>query len=215
VPAPLDYPKGLLPAPAAGRTMIPIIGQKFIFNGVDSETYSASIVHFENTEWKYSSGGGAEYSKDKAKRSSKFTLYDYDESAVLTTQIELVCEVDYTTENVIALKNWLSGSFGYKKLVIPTTDLQDYYFNCILKPNQDYIINGKYIGMMLDLECDSPYAWQDISAHIVPTTNPFSYTLNNTSTNLGNTKPIVEFVLKGTNKNLSFKIEIVQSYIFN
>jgi hypothetical protein len=182
-----------------------ILGTRFYFNSEDCETYSVSIVNFENTEWRHTSGGNGEYTKDKTKRSTEYLLLDYDENAVLTFTLELVCERDYTSEDIHTLKEWLFGIFGYKKLSIQTDELSGYYFNCILKPNQDYIINGKFVGISFDVECDSPYAWQDIVKHIVPTTNPYTYNLNNISGTINNTLPTVEFVLKGTNKNLSIK----------
>ena len=98
------------------------------------------------------------------------------------------------------------GSRGYKKLQPVQSDMQSYYYNCIItKITNNYIGNALY-GFNIHAECDAPYAWEEaktLTKNYAMGANNDAFTFYNNSADNDFTWPIFTFTLNGTGTGLT------------
>ena len=66
-------------------------------------------------------------------------------------------------------------------------------------PNKDIIVKGKFIGMEMTVECDSPFAYRSVKHTVDITTNNQNVVVNNTSSSNNYTLPLITIILGDNN----------------
>jgi len=167
-------------------------GYKFNFNGIDSDTYKASIVFIEGTPTKRTSGGNKTVTSYHPQRSARQRLLNVTYEEVLSFMIEIVFDDPVGIDELLKIKTWLSAPMGYKKLYIYTPDSASskYYWNGYFTLTNDLVYNGGFRGLSCTFTCDAPWGWGDsITTSISTGTHEF----NNVSDDAEPVKPILSF----------------------
>ena len=182
------------------------LGNYFNFAGINSKDFGLKIVSINGNLTDVPSGSGYEYQSISAVRNPRKLFLGLKESNALEFTIEIVSENSIDLPTFLRIKHWLFGNFGYQKLQIEDEWYSDFYFNCILKANEDIKFGGEYFGLRCNVECDSPYAYTFLTtktyAFDSSIMNPFEF--DNLSAEIYGLRPIIEFKLSNSGKD--FKI---------
>lgn len=88
------------------------------------------------------------------------------------------------------LRSWLEGYVTYRPMTFIQNDLLNLTFNVIITDIETKFIGGKPAYMELDIQCDSPYAYEPQKTYEIPVG---ASTLINTSSETGYTMPSISF----------------------
>lgn len=184
-------------------------GYPFIWNGVASELYGVSIISINNNSWERPSGGQSEFLTDTVANNAQVMFLGSKQSPVLSFTLEFACEDSMDIYKYNRIKDWLFGEMEFRRLQICEKHFDAFYFNCQLKPDKDYLLNG-FMGFSCNVTCDSPFAWENVRKRRIPHNgaNFSEYSFHNLSADSDDMKPVITFKV-GTNGK--FKI-INKSY---
>ena len=172
-----------------------VIGYPFIYNGIASELYDASLVFLDENYTNRPSGSEKDVVTDSIIRNAQKIWLDTTQEEVLKFGIEIVFDTPGDIHKLTTLKKWLAGSSGYAPLQICAEGFESYYYNCIIHLDKDLIYNGGYCGVSATVECDAPWAWQIENTKMynlnVGKTNTIYF--NNESDDIEMLKPILTF----------------------
>ena len=172
-----------------------VIGYPFIYNGIASELYEASLVFLDENYTNRPSGSEKDVVTDSIIRNAQKIWLDTTQEEVLKFGIEIVFDTPGDIHKLTTLKKWLAGSSGYAPLQICAEGFESYYYNCIIHLDEDLIYNGGYCGVSATVECDAPWAWQIENTKMynlnVGKTNTIYF--NNESDDIEMLKPILTF----------------------
>ena len=117
-----------------GRVNIYLLGNRFIYDGVNSSRYNLSILRID-TDGLTSAEGSVEYSSSFFPAQSKRYITGVSrESAPLEFEVEIIGEEGYCSVHERAIKNWLFNSPTFKELYIdPEDDKEAEYVNGTIK----------------------------------------------------------------------------------
>lgn len=184
------------------------MGYSFVYNGISSDTYNASLVFLDESYTNRPSGSAKELITTSIRRNPKKIYLDTEYSEVLTFNIEIVFDNPVDIFMLSRVKDWLSAPIRYCPLKICAENFTNYYWNCIIHLNEDLIFNGGYRGVTAEVECDSPWAWQNedmIRYNLIPDqTNTFTFV--NTSASNEPLKPKIVFhMVEDGNFEINYK----------
>lgn len=189
-------------------------GYPFIWRGKASENFNISILTINDDGWSKIAGGDHETITDEINRNPELLFLGAKQTPTLSFPIEFVCEYSMDTQTLIRVKDWLFGSLDYQKLQICIDGLEKYYFNCILKPKEDYIFADGFRGFSATVECNSPFAWEDmqVKRYSQPESGYGKQIFYNLSADSEMLKPIIKFTSLGgdfkiINKSLNISFE--------
>lgn len=152
------------------------MGNSFIYNGISSDMYNASLVFIDNSYTERESGSGFSLITTSIRRNPQMVYLDTEYGDPLTFDVEIVLDDPVDIISFTSFKNWLGGQVTYVPLQIIAENFQNYYFNCVIHLQDDLIYNGGYRGVTAQVECDAPWAWS------FPITNKYALTPNQTNT---------------------------------
>lgn len=117
-----------------GRVDIYLLGNRFIYDGVNSSRYNLSILRID-TDGLTSAEGSVEYSSSFFPAQNKRYITGVSrESAPLEFEVEIIGEEGYCSVHERAIKNWLFNSPTFKELYIdPEDDKEAEYVNGTIK----------------------------------------------------------------------------------
>lgn len=134
------------------------MGYPFIFNGVQSEAYNASLVFIDNSYTNRVSGGDKSVITASVRRNPIKQYLDTEYEDVLQFPIEIVFDEAVDIYELTNLKNWLTSPVKYEQLQICAENFERFYYNCIIHLNEDLVYANGYWGVSATVECDAPYA---------------------------------------------------------
>lgn len=137
------------------------MGYSFMFNGISSDIYNASLVFLDESYTNRPSGSAKQLVTTSIKRNPKKIYLDTQYTEVLTFNIEIVFDNPVDIFMLSRVKDWLSSPINYRPLKIFAENFTNYYWNCVINLKEDLIFNGGYRGVTAEVECDSPWAWQN------------------------------------------------------
>lgn len=135
-----------------------------VYDGTSSSMWDLVLVSMNSSGEDQSDNVEFELMTTRAHGSSKNNLYGVNQNNVLKYQLKLMRinnkYIDRFTVNEIV--SWLAslGSTEYKKLFLKQKDMYDTYYNCKITSIKNVSYNGKVYGFVIEIECDSQYAWQ-------------------------------------------------------
>jgi len=182
------------------------LGNYFIYNGISSRDFGLILASINNSLNEILSGSGMEIQSVSILKNPRKLFLGAKETQVLEFPIEIVSEKPIDLPTFLRVKEWLFGNAEYRKFQIEDEWYSDFYFNCILKANEDIKFGGEYFGVRCNVECDSPYAYT------FPKTKTYSFDnsiinyfeFDNFSAEVYGLRPIIEFKLSNSGKD--FKI---------
>ena len=182
------------------------LGNYFVYNGISSKDFGLILVSINTSLNEVTSGSGIEIKSESVMKNPKKLFLGAKENLSLEFPIEIVSKEPIDLPTFLRIKNWLFGNPTYHKLQIEDEWYSDFYFNCILKANEDIKFGGQYFGIRCNVECDSPYAYT------FPQTNIYNFDssainyfeFDNFSAEIYGLRPIIEFKLSNSGKD--FKI---------
>ena len=130
-----------------------------MYNGISSKDFDLILVSINTGLNDIVSGSGIEIKSESVMKNPRKLFLGVKENTVLEFPIEIVSKEPIDLPTFLRIKNWLFGNPGYHKLQIEDEWYSDFYFNCILKSNEDIKFGGEYFGVRCNIECDSPYAY--------------------------------------------------------
>ena len=172
-----------------------VMGYPFVYNGMASELYDASLVFIDEDYTNRPSGSEKAVVNDSVIRNAQKIYLDTTQEQVLEFGIEIVFNEPSNIFKLTNLKKWLTSTSGYVPLQICAEDFEPYYFNCIIHLEDDLIYNGGYRGVSAKVECDAPWAWQVENTKTYDLNIGGSTTIyfNNVSDDMEMLKPILTF----------------------
>ena len=183
------------------------LGNYFIYNGISSRDFDLILVSINSSLNDIPSGSGAEFKTESVMKNPKKLFLGAKENITLEFTLEIVSRNPIDLPTFLRIKHWLFGSPGYHKLQIEDEWYSDFYFNCILKANEDIKFGGEYFGIRCNAECDSPYAYTFPQTKIYnfdsSVINYFEF--DNFSAEIYGLRPIIEFKLSSSGKEFSIK----------
>lgn len=158
-----------------------LLGNHFIYNGVDSMRYGMIFVNKESDEFlNLCNSPTANTIFNRQSNKSVITGDDYAD-ANLSFDIAVMNEnaTPYSSSEQRKIKRWLFTQSDYRKLYINRYDDPDSYeitdsgrlgtyLNCRFTNPSEVISGTGVVGYQFTIECDSSMAWQD------PTTKTFT-----------------------------------------
>lgn len=171
------------------------MGYSFIYDGISSDTYNASLVFLDESYTERKSGSNFSLITTSIRRNPQMVYLDTEYGDPLTFNIEVVFDSPVDILTFTNFKNWLGGKISYTPLQIISDNFQNYYFNCVIHLDEDLLYNGGFRGVKAEIECDAPWAWS------FPIVNKYALTPNtsnvikffNTSENSELLKPKIKF----------------------
>ena len=124
-----------------------VMGYPFVYNGMASELYDASLVFIDEDYTNRPSGSEKAVVNDSVIRNAQKIYLDTTQEQVLEFGIEIVFNEPSNIFKLTNLKKWLTSTSGYVPLQICAEDFEPYYFNCIIHLEDDLIYNGGYRGV--------------------------------------------------------------------
>ena len=136
-------------------------GFQFVFDGVPSSTYGLCLAEFDPNGFKTNSAGSnVTLIEDGLPRRTKPYFYGVVQNEKLQFEISITNTKGLDRRTVAVIQKWLFGQTRYKKLQVVQCDMDDMYFNCMLK-NADIITIGNIpYGFTCTVECDAPWGWE-------------------------------------------------------
>ena len=188
------------------------LGNYFIYNNISSKDFDLILVSINTNLNDINSGSGIEIKSESVSKNPRKLFLGAKENVVLEFPIEIVSSKPIDLPTFLKIKQWLFGNPGYHKLQIEDEWYSDFYFNCILKANEDIKFGGKYFGLRCNVECDSPYAYT------FPKTKTYNFDssiinyfdFDNFSAQIYGLRPIIEFKLSSSGNSISLKNQNTQ-----
>lgn len=183
------------------------LGNNFVYNGVSSRDFGLLLVSINSSLNEVPSGSGVEIQSVSVMRNPKKLFLGVRESGVLEFPIEIISKERIDLPTFLRIKQWLFGNPGYHKLQIEDEWYSDFYFNCILKANEDIKFGSEYFGLRCAVECDSPYAYT------FPNTREYRFDgsmmnpieFDNLSAEIHGLRPLIEFKMSSSGKDFMIK----------
>lgn len=183
------------------------LGNYFVYNGISSRDFGLILASINSNLSDIPSGSGLEIQSTSVMRNHRKLLLGVKESQPLEFSVEIVSNNPIDLPAFLRIKQWLFGNPGYHKLQIEDEWYSDFYFNCILKPNEDIKLGGEYFGLRCNVECDSPYAYT------FPQTKTYNFDssvinyfeFDNFSAEIYGLRPVIEFKLSNTGNDFMIK----------
>ena len=194
-----------------------VIGIPFVFNGIASEKYKMSIVNINNDYNETVTGSGVEFTTDTLARSAKVLFINATQSPVLEFPLEFVCNNPMDRYTFNQVKDWLfGGNKGFQELRICLRSMKSYYFNCQLKPDNNYQYVDGFRGFKCTVVCDAPWAWEYIRTkkYVLTTSDTNTIKFRNESADKNDMLPIIEFTLADGVSNFSITNTSLNNYLF-
>lgn len=178
-----------------------------MYNGISSKDFGLILVSINTSLNEVTSGSGIEIKSESVMKNPKKIFLGARENTVLEFPIEIVSKEPIDLPTFLRIKNWLFGNPTYHKLQIEDEWYSDFYFNCILKANEDIKFGGQYFGIRCNVECDSPYAYT------FPQTNIYNFDssainyfeFDNLSAEIYGLRPIIEIKLSDAGNSFNIK----------
>ena len=177
------------------------LGNYFVYNGISSKDFGLILVSINTSLNEVTSGSGIEIKSESVMKNPKKIFLGARENTVLEFPIEIVSKEPIDLPTFLRIKNWLFGNPTYHKLQIEDEWYSDFYFNCILKANEDIKFGGQYFGIRCNVECDSPYA--NIYNFDSSAINYFEF--DNLSAEIYGLRPIIEIKLSDAGNSFNIK----------
>lgn len=136
-------------------------GYSFIYDGISSDIYNASLVFINESYTNRPSGSQRSLITTNLVRNPRQIYLGNEYSEVLTFNIEVVFDEPVDIFLLSRLKEWLGGKLKYTQLKICAENFTNFYWNCIINLKEDLIYNGGYRGVSAEVQCDAPWAWQN------------------------------------------------------
>lgn len=137
-----------------------VMGYPFIFNGIPSEQYNASLVFLDEDAQKRPSGSNTNFDIVQIRRNPKQFCVDATQSESLKFGIEVAFNDPVDIYTLTQVKDWLGGPLQFSQLQICAENFNSFYFNCYIELKEDLIYNGGYYGVTGEVHCDAPFAWE-------------------------------------------------------
>lgn len=173
------------------------MGYPFIFNGIQSEAYNASLVFIDNSYTNRVSGGDKNVITASIRRNPVKQYLDTEYEDVLQFPIEIVFDEAVDIYELTDLKNWLTSPVKYEQLQICAENFERFYYNCIIHLNEDLVCADGYWGVSATVECDAPYAheFQRVEKYTLnpDVTKTDTFVFENYSDDFELMKPILKF----------------------
>ena len=181
-----------------------------------SEKYGMYIAKINGSSmYEYNSGGNVEVITNQNINRAENIFLGLSQKDVLSFEIDIVFDDGIQPNKLYFIKNWLFNSKKYRKLQIDLDGVKDLYFNCILKPQSDYIFSNGYQGVKCVVECNSPYAYKRVRPIVFRNTiNKINYRLLNNSADIETLKPIISFKMAQSG-NFSIKNKTLDNLLFS
>lgn len=170
----------------------------FSFANIESADYGIFLANIGTLPDTLFSGANTEIlSANVTGRSSKI-VYGVKENEGISFPITLIFPEYFSFEAMCDIKHWLFGQSKPQKLKFHHPDLEDYYFSCFLRCEDDYHDGRNYRAMKVTVESVSPYAFKnDVSFVVSSSGNTEIYVQTDELTGV---KPIVEFTITKNNQ---------------
>lgn len=183
------------------------LGNYFMYNGISSKDFGLILTSINTSLNEVTSGSGIEIKSESVMKNPKKIFLGARENTVLEFPIEIVSKEPIDLPTFLRIKNWLFGDPTYHKLQIEDEWYSDFYFNCILKANEDIKFGGQYFGIRCNVECDSPYAYT------FPQTNVYNFDssainyfeFDNFSAEIYGLRPIIEIKISSVGNSFNIK----------
>lgn len=170
----------------------------FSFANIESADYGIFLANIDSLPDTLFSGANTEIlSTTITGRSSKI-VYGVKESENISFPITLIFPEHFTFETMCDIKHWLFGQSKPQKLKFHHPDLEDYYFSCFLRCEEDYHDGRNYRAMKVTVESVSSYAFKDDVSFIVSSSENTKVYIQ--TEELTGVKPIVEFTITENNQ---------------
>lgn len=183
------------------------LGNYFVYNGISSKDFGLILVSINTGLNDIVSGSGIEIKSESVMKNPRKLFLGAKENTVLEFPIEIVSKEPIDLPTFLRIKNWLFGNPGYHKFQIEDEWYSDFYFNCILKANEDIKFGGEYFGVRCNVECDSPYAYTFPQTKIYnfdsSVINYFEF--DNFSSEVYGLRPTIELKLSSAGNNFNIK----------
>ena len=165
-------------------------GSSFSYDNIPSELYGLRISSIDSQAVNESMGSSdVEIMNKKIYRRATPYFYGSTPSPVLSFEMSAYSAQEIDAEFFQLIQKAYFSSRSFKKLQIFQYDMQDVYFNCILKSPKIVRIGNLLTGIKFEVVCDSPFAWR------FPKVTNYTYTssvvndnviYNNTTDDTGN-----------------------------
>lgn len=170
----------------------------FSFANIESSDYGIFLANIGSLSDTLFSGANTEIiSTNVTGRSSKI-VYGVKETEVVSFPITLIFPEHFSFETMCDIKHWLFGQSKPQKLKFHHPDLEDYYFSCFLRCEDDYHDGRNYRAMKITVESVSPYAFNDDVSFVVSGSSNTDVYIQ--TEELTGVKPIVEFTITENNQ---------------
>lgn len=184
------------------------MGYSFMFNGISSDIYNASLVFLDESYTNRPSGSAKQLVTTSIKRNPRKIYLDTQYTEVLTFNIEIVFDNPVDIFTLSRVKDWLTSPINYRPLKIFAENFSNFYWNCIINLKDDLIFNGGYRGVTAEVECDSPWAWQneDMVRYDLSTNSDNNFSFINISADNEPLKPKIVFhMVNDGNFSINYK----------
>ena len=153
-----------------------------------------------------SSGADITFNTTKAVGSDKVKMYGSKYEEMYTTPFQICknpCnnhdDMHIEPNKVSALQRWLCRKDGFHPFRPVQDDMQDVYWNATFSSKQ-LTLNGKVVGLELTMNADSPYAYLSIGTIDYSVNSGESFSLYDSSDEVGFIYPVVKITCKGNGK---------------
>lgn len=182
---------------------------RFIYDGTPSEKYNLFLCNINQTGTDSQSGGA-----NVTVHTSKTAAMDYN--YLMGIEYDQVFEFTFTfssTEkkdrfDVSLINNWLIGRQEYKKLQIIQNDMNNIYFNCILKDFKVISFGNEPFAFECTAVCDRGWATEEEKTYTYKINGPEQVIMHNNASHKSNaTLPTIEIKANSSNATISIKNE--------
>lgn len=172
----------------------------FSFANVESTDYGIFLANVGSLPDTLFSGANTEIlSTNITGRSSKI-VYGVKENDTVSFSITLIFPENFSFETMCDIKHWLFGQTKPQKLKFHHPDLENYYFSCFLRYEEDYHDGRNYRAMKITVESVSPYAFKDDVSFFISSSSNFEVYIE--TEELTGVKPIIEFTVTEDNQTI-------------
>ena len=134
-------------------------GQRFIFDGIPSETHSLGIHTPDGSDASNMGSSNVELLTQEVWRKPKVYLLGVKHGENLEFDVSFRSERELTTADLNLIQKWLFGHQSYRQLQIIQYDMDTIYFNCFLTNPTVFRAGNLIKGVNATVVCDSPFGW--------------------------------------------------------
>ena len=188
--------------------MASYFGSEFLFGGVSSVKYDIRFYEIDSSNSTTTGKGGVQgvISSDVIFRKSKTRFYTLSTNTPLEIDIQVGCGSPVNRQQESLIKSWLMGARNYKKLQPVQSDMQSYYYNCIITDCVNNYVGNVLYGFTFHAVCDAPYGWEEaktLTKNYVAGANNDVFNFYNASADNDYLWPSFNFTLNGTGTGLT------------